>query len=148
MAQRSQVSRLTLQVDLTCSADKFYGMFRKNMGQLVQMFPENLKGYRFVQGNEFGNGAVVLWNYNLGTPSTVKARHDTNDATKAITFTVLEGDLLRIFKNFKVKLQVERGVAKWSFEFEKINPNSPNPTEYLDFVNKVSKGLNAQLGRA
>lgn len=75
-------------------------------------------------------------------------RYDTNDAAKTITFTVLEGDLLKNFKSFKVKLQVERGVAKWSIEFEKLNPNVPNPNEYVDFINKMSKGFNAQLGKA
>lgn len=66
MAQMSQMSRVAVQVDITCSAEKFHGMFRKNMGQLTQMYPENVQSYKFIQGNEFGNGAVVVWNYNLG----------------------------------------------------------------------------------
>ncbi|KAI4320291.1 hypothetical protein MLD38_033787 [Melastoma candidum] len=143
MAQMSQVSRVSVHVDLTCPADKFYGMFRKNIGQLVQISP--LPTFPSLEPRLPFSYAL---GHFLGTPLTVKARHDTNDATKTITFTALEGDLLKVFKSFKVKLQVERGVAKWSLEFEKINPSMPNPTEYVDFLNKVSKGLNAQLGRA
>lgn len=67
----AQASRIEAQVDINCSADRFYGVFRKNMNQLIQMFPENIKGYNFVQGNEFGNGAVVLWEYDLGESASI-----------------------------------------------------------------------------
>ncbi|KAI4370049.1 hypothetical protein MLD38_018436 [Melastoma candidum] len=126
-----QVSRVAVQFNITCSADKFYGIFRKNMGLLVQLFPEYVKGYKFVKGNEFGNGAVVIWNYDLGSPATMKGRHDSNDATRTITLTVLGGDVLDKYKSFVAKLQVDPGVTKWSIEFEKISPNTPNPNEFL-----------------
>ena len=68
-----------------------------------------------------------------------------DEQNKSITFVVIEGDVLKLYNNFKAKLEVSGGQVKWSLEFDKANQNAPNPDPYLDVAIKVSKGLDDYL---
>ena len=75
---------------------------------------------------------------------------DIDDGDMSITFNVIQGDVLRIYKSFKAKIQVLKvhkgaGFVEWTLEFEKANVNAPDPEEYADFAVKMSKGLDAYL---
>lgn len=87
----------------------------------------------------------------LGSPMTAKVKiEDIDDEDMSITFNVIQGDVLRFYKSFKVKLEVIKvhkvvSSAEWTVEFEKANENAPDPEHYVDFAVKMSKGLDAYL---
>ncbi|KGN57817.1 MLP-like protein 31 [Cucumis sativus] len=148
----AQISQVSADVQIKCGAEKFYGFFRKNMFQLAQMFPKNLHACEFLEGNDFTTGALMQWSYDIVGPAKVKAKvDDVDEQNKSITYEAVEGDILSHYNFFRAKFQAspngESGSAtvKWTIEFEKADENIPTPEAYLDFVSKLSLGLDAYL---
>lgn len=85
---------------------------------------------------------------------TVKLRADSvDDQNRSLTFNVLEGDMLKVYKSFKAKIQfddLDNGASKvnWAVDYEKATENAPEPDHYVNFAVKMTKGLDAQLRQA
>ncbi|XP_038878132.1 MLP-like protein 43 [Benincasa hispida] len=148
----AQISQLSVDVQIKCCAEKFYGFFRNNMHHLVQMFPKNLHSCEFLEGNDFTSGSLMQWSYDIVGPAKVKAKvADVDEEKKSITYEAVEGDILNQYSLFKAKFQAsddeENGstTVNWSIEFEKADENIPPPVAYLNFVSKLSMGLDAYL---
>lgn len=78
---------------------------------------------------------------------------EADDENTSITFLGLEGDILKVYKSFKEKLQVTKAtgnggsIVKWTFECEKANANAPDAKPYADLSVKVTKAIDAYLAR-
>ena len=89
-----------------------------------------------------------------GSPMTAKVRVSSiDDENRSLTMDILEGDVLKIYKSFKAKIQfndVDNGKSKviWALEYEKATENAPEPDHYVNFAVKMSKGLDAELRKA
>lgn len=63
-----------------------------------------------------------------------------DEAKKAVSYSVIEGDLVKYYKNFKAFLVVapkgEGSLVKWACEFEKTSEDVPNPDVVKDFAVK------------
>ncbi|XP_038877477.1 kirola-like [Benincasa hispida] len=153
----SQSDSIWVKVQLKSPIEKFYGFFRNHVGDLVHMFPEHYKGIQLLEGENFSAGSVVVFHYHLGGQSlTVKCLlRVVDDVKKCIVYEIVEGDVLKIYKVFNVKLEVINGglnkvggsFAKWTVEFEKENENVPSPESYLGLFAKISKGIDAYFSK-
>ncbi|XP_038887027.1 MLP-like protein 31 [Benincasa hispida] len=149
----AQIFNISEQVKLNCCGEKFYDFFVNKMDYYVHMFPQRLKSYKFVEGNGFTHGSVTHWKYDFGIPAEVKTRLLVDEPNKAVIFECLEGDLLKDFEMFQVKVQVTDGgknavsSVKWSVEFMKANEDVAPPHNYLQFGVDVCKGLDAYLSK-
>lgn len=70
-----------------------------------------------------------------------KERIDAVDeANKEVSYSVIEGDLLKYYKSFKAKIVVvpkgDGSLAKWSCEFEKASDEVEVPHIIKDFAAK------------
>ena len=72
-----------------------------------------------------------------------------DEENKTITYRVVEGDLLKEYKSFKIIIQsILKGEATWvcwTFEYEKLNKNIPHPIKLLEFVIHLSEELDDHL---
>ncbi|GJY38701.1 kirola-like protein, partial [Tanacetum coccineum] len=72
---------------------------------------------------------------------------DIDEEKKLITFKVVEGDLLEIYKSFIIHFQVEtKGVnnlVTWTVEYEKLSPDVPDPDAFLDMYTTMTKDIEA-----
>lgn len=63
-----------------------------------------------------------------------------DEANKAVTYSVIDGDLVKYYKKFKANLVVipkgEGSLVKWSCEYEKASDEVPNPDLIKDFAVK------------
>ncbi|KAL6204985.1 hypothetical protein ACLB2K_022251 [Fragaria x ananassa] len=151
----AQIAKIESQAELKSSAAKFYGFFKSNMSSFVQMFPQIFKNFEVVGGGEIRTGSVTKWTYDLGE-GVIAAKikiQALDDGDTSITFVILEGDVLKVYKSFKAKMQVTKAgnggsIVKWTLEFEKANSITPDPKIYAEYAIKVSKGIDAYLGRA
>ncbi|XP_022143410.1 kirola-like [Momordica charantia] len=154
----AQIAKISEQVQLKSCGQKFYDHFANKMDRFAHLFPQNLKGYEFVEGNGFTHGSVMYWIYywfvfgqNTGIPAEVKTRLMVDEPNKSITFECVEGDLLKDFEVFQVRVEVTDGgnsgmsSVRWCMEFVKKNEDVPSPHNYLQFGVKVCKGLDAYL---
>lgn len=72
-----------------------------------------------------------------------------DEANKKVTYSVIEGDLLKYYKNFRCHLGVspkaEGGGSKlkWGCEFDKASEEVGNPNLIKDFAVKTFQELDA-----
>ena len=68
-----------------------------------------------------------------------------DEAKKLVTFKILEGDLVELYKSFVVHIHVDtdglNNVVTWTVEYEKISPNAPDPDTLMEFYKKVTKDI-------
>ncbi|KAL0332415.1 UNVERIFIED_CONTAM: Kirola [Sesamum calycinum] len=128
-------------------ADKFFNFFRYNMNEIVKIFPAGFTGVELLEGEEGTVGSVKRWNYILGgIPLTATVKIVAIDeGARSITFAVLEGDLLLLYKSFQTTLTVSEGLAEWTFVFEKATLLTPPPELYIPLVITLSTLVDAFL---
>ncbi|XP_062104868.1 kirola-like [Humulus lupulus] len=150
-------NKRNVHVDTTIPADQFYGFFKNNMVRFVQLFPRNIKNVQIQGGGGVRTGCIMFWKYDLGitgSPMTAKVKvAAVDDENKSITMEILEGDVFKFYKSFKVKIQfndVDNSASKivWALEYEKANESAPDPDHYVNFAVKLTKGIDAQLRMA
>jgi hypothetical protein len=72
-----------------------------------------------------------------------------DDTKKSITFKVIEGDLLKEYKNFEIVVQAtpkgEGSLVHLTMEYEKLKDDIPEPNTLLQFGIDLSKDIDAHL---
>ncbi|KAI3451838.1 hypothetical protein Pfo_008503 [Paulownia fortunei] len=141
------IDTLVATSPIKCPADKFFTFFKYNMNEIVKIFPAGFKGVQLLEGEEGTVGCVKLWSYAVGGIAlTAKVKIEAiDDGGKSITFAVLEGDLLLLYKSFKATLTISEGLAKWSFAFEKATLLTPPPELYVPLVITLCTLVDAYL---
>lgn len=85
-----------------------------------------------------------------GNKQFVKHNIEAVDETnKLLTWKVLEGDLIKIYKSFTVHIKVDgtgdNSTLTWTLEYEKMNENIPDPDSLVVAVQNVTKFVEARL---
>ncbi|ESQ34356.1 hypothetical protein EUTSA_v10009398mg [Eutrema salsugineum] len=70
----------------------------------------------------------------------------TMERTKSVSFLALEGDVLKQYKSYKVTLNVVPKddrvcIAKWTWEYEKLNDDVPPLTKYSLQITRATSRL-------
>ncbi|KAL2545962.1 MLP-like protein [Forsythia ovata] len=64
---------------------------------------------------------------------------------KSVTFKVIEGDLMELYKSFKFIVNVDANgndnLVTWTFEYEKKNENVPDPNTLMDSCLVITKHI-------
>ena len=75
-----------------------------------------------------------------------------DEENKSVTFKVIEGDLLKEYKSFRIVVQAlpkgEDTWVHWTLVYEKLNKDIPPPIKILGFVVHVSEDLDDHLVQA
>ena len=62
-----------------------------------------------------------------------------------MTFKVIEGDLTELFKTMIIIVHVdtkgENNLVTWTFKYEKLNEDVPDPETLMDFCITVTKDI-------
>ncbi|KAI3948685.1 hypothetical protein MKW98_027751 [Papaver atlanticum] len=164
MVVSSVVDTLELAVEFKSPADKFWEALKTWSSILPEVLPETYRSIEVVEDvNGEKNGSVTLWKMN---PSTLiegapvmmeekKKLGSVDEVTKTITYSVVGGDLLKLYKSYEpnftlipkiststsaknegdvVDDKVEEkdeivggGTVKWSVKYEKVNEMVPEP---------------------
>ncbi|KAI3909571.1 hypothetical protein MKW98_013988 [Papaver atlanticum] len=121
---------LGIEAEIKCSANMFYGLFKDNITELKNLFPEIYESIHVIEGHGPSVGSVRLWKYKLGMKwyfATTKDRMVTvNDEIKSITWS-LEGDM----KNFEIKLNT--------------NGDVQFPTAFINYLHTLTVKLPSRL---
>lgn len=80
----------------------------------------------------------------------LKEKIDAVDDTKrTLTYSVIDGDLLKYFKHLKGNISVtpkgDGSLVKWSFEFEKASQEVPEPNTMKEFAVKSFQDIDAYI---
>ncbi|MGI4370303.1 MLP family protein, partial [Klebsiella pneumoniae] len=92
-------------------------------------------------------GSVISWNYTIdGKEKTAKDIIEAIDEeTKSVTFKVVEGDLMELYKTFIIVVHVdtkgENNLVTWTFHYEKQKEDVEEPNTLMDFCIEVTKDI-------
>ncbi|KAL9272706.1 MLP-like protein [Drosera capensis] len=141
--------RVVADYELRSSGDLFHDMFSTKPHHISNVSPQHIQGCDLHQG-EFGvPGSVIFWNYTLdGKACVAKEIVEAIDVeNKSITFNVIEGDLTKEYKTFKVTIDIvpkgDIDVVKWTIDYEKLKESVPEPIKILEFAINITKDIEA-----
>ncbi|KDP21316.1 hypothetical protein JCGZ_21787 [Jatropha curcas] len=137
---------LEVDVEIKSSPDKFWNNIRDSTTLFPKAFPHDYKSIQVLQGDGKAAGSIRQFTYGEGSP-IVKVSQEridaVDEAAKEVSYSVIEGDLLKYYKSFKGKLVVlpkgDGSLVKWSCEYEKASDDVGVPHAIKDFVVKNFK---------
>ncbi|KAI4351630.1 hypothetical protein L6164_005973 [Bauhinia variegata] len=150
----ARAGTLVSEIEVKVSADHFYDTMKgKKESRVHEVSPDHIHQVDVHEGDWETSGSVKQLTFAVGdTIETLKEKIEFDDENKKITYTVLEGDLMKHYKSYKVILHVtpkgEGSLVKWSFLYEKVDESAPEPTKYNDLLLKVTKDLEIHLLQA
>ncbi|CAA7059385.1 unnamed protein product [Microthlaspi erraticum] len=101
------------------TADRFFTTFKKKEGS----FTDKTEAVSVHPDDPKSKSSIQIWNFIVDGA-------DQGEENKLVSFSALEGDVLKLYK---IKLDVvpkDDGVciAKWTWEYKKLNDDVPPPT--------------------
>nr|XP_007148876.1 hypothetical protein PHAVU_005G021700g [Phaseolus vulgaris]ESW20870.1 hypothetical protein PHAVU_005G021700g [Phaseolus vulgaris] len=116
------------KVHLKASAQQFYDVFCNRPHHIANILPKKYNEKKYV-AKEVVEGI--------------------NKENCKLSFKVLEGDLLGLYKSFKTDFQVtpkgNGSVVQWTLVFEKQENHIPDPHTLLQLVVEMSKNIDSYL---
>ncbi|CAL5354847.1 unnamed protein product [Camellia sinensis] len=142
---------LTRQVEIKSDGDAFHEIFRYKPHHINTMSPGNIHGADLHEGEWGTVGSVIYWTYTHGCYLDGKKKtakeiiEAIDEEKKSVTFKVVEGDLMQLYKTFIITVHVdtkgENNLVTWNFEYEKLNEAVEEPTTLMDFAIAVTKDI-------
>jgi hypothetical protein len=126
--------KLEVEVEVKSNADKFWNTLKDCATIFPKAFPNDYKTIEILEGDGKSAGSIRLLTLGEGSP-LVKIRKeridDFDDSKRTLTYSVIDGDLLKYFKKFKGHLSVtpkgDGSLVKWSSEYETNSQEVSDP---------------------
>ncbi|KAH9606839.1 hypothetical protein KSS87_020247 [Heliosperma pusillum] len=127
----AKMHKMDGKVELNCSAEKIFEALGPKLAHVPQLCPDLVHGIALHQG---GNSTYII------------ERTDEIDVkTMKITRSIIEGELLTYYKSLIIHFQpIPKGNGKscvmvYTLEYEKIDENAPEPTEFDEKNMKITR---------
>ncbi|GFY88319.1 hypothetical protein Acr_06g0002590 [Actinidia rufa] len=145
--------KLDVEVELKSSADKFWQGIRDSTTLFPKVLPNDYKSIQVLEGDGKSVGSIRLVHFaEAGSPVVTFTKEKieaVDEEKKTLSYSVIDGDLLKFYKNFKATLVVspkgEGSSVKWDCEFQKASEEIPDPNLIRDFAAKTFQDLDAYL---
>ncbi|XP_030961323.1 MLP-like protein 423 [Quercus lobata] len=151
----ASTGKMDVEIEVKSHADKFFEALKDSVNVLPKAFPNDYKSIEVLEGDGKSTGSIRLIHYGEGSPlvKVSKEKVDIMDeANKTFVYCVIDGDLLKFYKNFKSNISVipkgAGSLVKWSCEFEKASEEIPDPHLIKDFAAKNFKELDDYVLKA
>ncbi|MFQ6629508.1 hypothetical protein Gotur_006590 [Gossypium turneri] len=156
MASSALTGKLEADVEIKASPEQFHEMFAHKPHHVHHTCYDKIQGCDLHEGEWGKVGTIVHWSYvHDGKAKKAKELVEAVDPDKnLVTFRVVEGDLLEEYKSFVITIQVSPksegsgSVVHWTLEYEKLHGGIAHPETLLQFVQDVSKDIDAHLTQA
>ncbi|WVZ01420.1 hypothetical protein V8G54_027489 [Vigna mungo] len=130
----SQIQKVEANVHIKASAEQFHDVLCNRTHHIANIFPK-VNG---VLRDPSSPGTI----YTEVVESIDKEKNKTD-------FKVIDGDLLKHYKNFKFIVQAtpkeDGSVVNWVMEYEKQNSHTPDPYTLLELGIEMTKEIGAYL---
>ncbi|KAM7487740.1 hypothetical protein LguiB_025224 [Lonicera macranthoides] len=135
------------KIEIKSDGDVFHEIFRYRPHHISNMSPGNIQGVDLHEGEWGTVGSVIFWKYvHDGKEKVAKEIIEAIDEEKkSVTFKVVEGDLMELYKTFKLTVHVdtkgENNLVTWTFDYEKMKEDVPDPNTLMEFCLNVTKDI-------
>ncbi|XP_051113834.1 kirola-like [Andrographis paniculata] len=143
--------KLVAQVAFKAGGDVFHYLMAKRPQHLANVTPGKIQSCDVLQGSYGTDGSVIQWKYTLdGKEETAKqALQDIDEEKKTVTYKMLEGELLQLYKNMIIIFHVEtkNGVdfITWTITYELISADTPHPLSLIKFFIEFTKEIETHI---
>ncbi|KAM7269671.1 hypothetical protein ACFE04_025168 [Oxalis oulophora] len=143
--------KLEIDVVLEAAPEQLYEVFSNRPHHLSSVSNDKIQSCELLEGEWGKPGSIVYWNYfHDGQPKVAKEIIEAVDeANNTITYRVIEGDLMKEYKNFVFTIQVTaNGTGSnvhFILEYEKISDQVSHPETLAEFVSDLCKDLGAHF---
>ncbi|KAL3510561.1 hypothetical protein ACH5RR_029962 [Cinchona calisaya] len=127
----------------------FLEIFGCKKDYLPKLCPDKIPLVELVEGNLGDVGCTIRVRYSLGgkeliSRETVEAVDKEN---QSMTYNIFEGDLMKMYKTLKITFQVtskdEKNYLKWTYIYEKVNADVPDPEALKDLASEITSIVDA-----
>ncbi|KAI3840856.1 hypothetical protein MKX03_009984 [Papaver bracteatum] len=150
----AQLQKIEAMHEVRCCADKLYRMCTPDAPQLSKYLPKVIESVEVIGEGEIRIGTGFVWKFVAAGGSEGRSVVTAVDnKNRSITYTVLEGDVMKQFKTFNLKLDITpkygttdgTSLVKWSIEYEKANEDVADPVGMLKACESLTTGMNLHL---
>jgi len=145
---------VTLELDLKVPAQKFWGTIRDSASVFPKIMPAQFKSIEVIEGDGKSVGSTRHIKYGEGLKMLTHAteRIDAMDETNmTVTYSVIEGDIMSIYKVFRPTLKVIPGAdanscrVSWRVEFEPVGNEIPPADPIKEAAINMFKAIEGYL---
>ncbi|KAH6760238.1 hypothetical protein C2S52_009313 [Perilla frutescens var. hirtella] len=129
----------------------FHQILSKNPKHFAKAAPTRVQDCQLHQGNFGTKGSVIQWKYTLDgkEQSAKEVIEEMDEEKKQISFKVIEGDVLELYKNVAITFHVETngGVdfVTWTIDYQLLNADNPHPVSLLNYFIEFTKEVDAHI---
>ncbi|KAL3631047.1 hypothetical protein CASFOL_024031 [Castilleja foliolosa] len=147
-------SKVEVEVEMKSKSDKVWASIRDSTDVFPKALSHQYKSIDVLEGDGKSAGSIRLVTYQPGLSDITKPAKEkvekVDEANKSLSYSVIEGDVLEYYKNFKASLSVSPkgdhgSVVKWWCNFDKASDQVPNPDLIRDFAINNFKELDAYI---
>ncbi|KAK4479142.1 hypothetical protein RD792_014653 [Penstemon davidsonii] len=139
--------KLVAAIEFRAGGDLFHELFRYNPQHISTTTPDKVQGCDLHEG-EFGKvGSLICWRYTHdGEKKTAKQLIQAIDEEKkSIEFKMLEGDLMKLYKDFLITLHIDTkdgiDLVTWTLEYETLHDDVEHPISLLAYFIDITKDI-------
>ncbi|EOY01011.1 MLP-like protein 28, putative [Theobroma cacao] len=152
----SLTGKLEAYVEIKASAEMFMDMLCNRPHHVSNACSDKVQACDLHDGDWGKEGSIICWSYvHDGEAKIGKEIIESIDPkNNSITFRLIEGDILKEYKSFVVKVQAtpspkgEGCVAHWVTEYEKLNEDVAHPETLLELLAGICKDMDTHLTQA
>ncbi|KAF5450377.1 hypothetical protein F2P56_030735 [Juglans regia] len=143
--------KLSVEIDAKSPARAFYEANAKRLYEIPNLCPTYIPKVDLVEGKWEEVGAVFNWHLVYGGKTVIskEIRESLDDEKLSVTFKVIGGSFVEAFKSFKFISQAfpkkEGSLVRWTYEYEKLNADIPDPKELLQFAADLTREIDDTL---
>ncbi|CAK7341181.1 unnamed protein product [Dovyalis caffra] len=142
------------ETSLQCSADLFFKFFKETACRLPEVCGDIVQKIELADRNTswidvVGSRKRIYFTPSPGASENVKYEVEgIDDSSKKISYNVLEGSMLQLYKTFKVTFEVTvfevtaASTAKWTIIYDKLDPSYKDPDVYIGLLLTVNNEVN------
>ncbi|KGN49635.1 MLP-like protein 329 [Cucumis sativus] len=146
------VQKIMEPVELKIGREKYYHFLKDNVYHAPNII-STIQDVAIHEGDwdNCSHDSIKVWNYTIdGKAEVMKEQPTFDDENLQISFTVIEGDMLKKYRSMKISYHsVPKGpqqcVLYVTLEYEKYDPTTPDPYNYLQLIAKAIKDLENYL---
>ncbi|KAL8035004.1 hypothetical protein ABFX02_12G068600 [Erythranthe guttata] len=141
--------KLVSQIKIKLDGDVFHELVRERPHHISDMSPVNVQNCDLQEGQWGTVGSVIYWNYTHDGEKRVAKNiiHTIDEEKKLVTFEIVEGDMMKLYKTFKLSVHVdtigEDNLVTWTAEYEKLSEDIPDPHTFMELCLKCTNDIEA-----
>ncbi|KAL4626400.1 hypothetical protein ACB092_05G093200 [Castanea dentata] len=147
----SLFGKVEAEIEIKASAFKFFEANSKLVADLPKHAPNFIQSVDLVEGEWGQEGSVMCFYFTFDGKAVMskEVMEPVDDKNHSLTFKVIGGILLELYKSFKFVVQAtpkgEGSLVRWTLEYEKLHVDDPESNTMLEFAIGLTKDMDAQL---